>query len=183
MVRRSGLGRGLGALIPTDGPRRHVRDWRSKSSRSAPSSPTRTSRASTSTRTSLAELTASIREVGVLQPVLARVRWPSDGRYQLIAGERRWRAAHRAGLATIPAIVREIGRTGLGRAGAGREPPSPGPQPAGGGRWLPTAHRRLRPHPRGGRPPGGQEPGHDHQHAAAAAAPAERSSTSWPTVA
>lgn len=55
---------------------------------------------------SLDDLSASIGALGVLQPVLVR---PSvGGRYQLIAGERRWRAAQRAGLATIPAIVREI---------------------------------------------------------------------------
>src|SRR5690606_13413199 len=52
----------------------------------------------------LADLAASIAEVGVLQPVLVR---PLDaGRYQLVAGERRWRAARRAGLTVIPAIVR-----------------------------------------------------------------------------
>jgi ParB family chromosome partitioning protein len=52
----------------------------------------------------LEELAASIREIGVLQPVLARAL--GGGRYQLVAGERRWRAARRAGLTTIPAIVR-----------------------------------------------------------------------------
>jgi ParB family chromosome partitioning protein len=52
----------------------------------------------------LSELTASIREVGVLQPVLVR---PVGDRYQLIAGERRWRAARQAGLRVIPALVRE----------------------------------------------------------------------------
>jgi ParB family chromosome partitioning protein len=52
----------------------------------------------------LASLSASIREIGVLQPVL--VRHLSDDEYELIAGERRWRAARRAGLATIPAIIR-----------------------------------------------------------------------------
>jgi ParB family chromosome partitioning protein len=53
----------------------------------------------------LASLTASVRELGVLQPVL--VRQPDDqGVYELIAGERRWRAAKRAGLQTIPALVR-----------------------------------------------------------------------------
>jgi ParB family chromosome partitioning protein len=52
----------------------------------------------------LAELAASIREIGVLQPVL--VRATGDSTYELIAGERRWRAARRAGLAVIPAIVR-----------------------------------------------------------------------------
>lgn len=51
----------------------------------------------------LGELAASIMQLGVLQPVLVR---PADGRYELIAGERRWRAAQRAGLTTIPAIVR-----------------------------------------------------------------------------
>jgi ParB family chromosome partitioning protein len=53
---------------------------------------------------SLAELAASIAEIGVLQPVLARDM--GDGTYQLVAGERRWRAARRAGLQTIPAVVR-----------------------------------------------------------------------------
>ncbi len=51
-------------------------------------------------------LSASIAEVGVLQPVL--VRQSSDGRYQLIAGERRCRAARKAGLTRVPAIVRSV---------------------------------------------------------------------------
>ena len=56
--------------------------------------------------TSLEELAASIREHGVLQPILVR---PLDaGEYQLIAGERRWRASKIAGLETIPALVEEI---------------------------------------------------------------------------
>jgi ParB family chromosome partitioning protein len=53
---------------------------------------------------SLSELAASIREIGVLQPVL--VRSTGDGTYELIAGERRWRAARRAGMTVIPAVVR-----------------------------------------------------------------------------
>jgi len=53
----------------------------------------------------LDELAASIREHGVIQPILLR---PSGKAYELVAGERRWRAAHRAGLKTIPAIVRNI---------------------------------------------------------------------------
>jgi ParB family chromosome partitioning protein len=52
---------------------------------------------------SLAALAESIREVGVLQPVLVRA---ADDGYELIAGERRWRAARRVGLQTIPSIVR-----------------------------------------------------------------------------
>jgi ParB family chromosome partitioning protein len=54
----------------------------------------------------LAELVASIRQDGVLQPVLVRPLADGPG-YELIAGERRWRAARAAGLATVPAIVRE----------------------------------------------------------------------------
>jgi ParB family chromosome partitioning protein len=53
---------------------------------------------------SLVALSESIRVVGVLQPVLLRPL--DDDRYELVAGERRWRAARRAGLSTIPAIVR-----------------------------------------------------------------------------
>jgi ParB family chromosome partitioning protein len=55
---------------------------------------------------SLVTLTASISELGVLQPVL--VRPVGLDRYELIAGERRWRAAKRAGLQSIPAVVRRI---------------------------------------------------------------------------
>jgi ParB family chromosome partitioning protein len=56
----------------------------------------------------LAELVASIREVGVLQPVVVR-RLPGreDARYELIMGERRWRACQLAGLPTVPAVVRD----------------------------------------------------------------------------
>jgi ParB family chromosome partitioning protein len=54
---------------------------------------------------SLASLAASVQELGVLQPIL--VRASEGGRYELIAGERRWRAAKRAGLVSIPAIVKE----------------------------------------------------------------------------
>jgi ParB family transcriptional regulator, chromosome partitioning protein len=58
---------------------------------------------------SLEELVHSIREIGVLQPVVVRPVGPDgpEQRYELVMGERRWRAAQQAGLATIPAIVRE----------------------------------------------------------------------------
>ena len=52
----------------------------------------------------LTQLADSITQVGVIQPIVVT---PTDGRYQIIAGERRWRAARIAGLSTIPAIVRE----------------------------------------------------------------------------
>jgi len=54
----------------------------------------------------IAELAASIQELGVLQPLL--VRRALHGKFQLVAGERRWRAARKAGLQTVPAVVRDI---------------------------------------------------------------------------
>lgn len=54
----------------------------------------------------LAELEASIREYGVLQPLL--VRPMSDGSYKIVAGERRWRAARRAGLKEVPVIIKSL---------------------------------------------------------------------------
>ena len=56
--------------------------------------------------TSLEELAASIREHGVLQPILVRPLGPNT--YQIVAGERRWRASRQAGLDTIPALIEEI---------------------------------------------------------------------------
>jgi ParB family chromosome partitioning protein len=57
--------------------------------------------------TDLEELTASIDQIGVLQPVVVRPSPTSKGRYELIMGERRFRASERSGQSTIPAIVRE----------------------------------------------------------------------------
>lgn len=54
------------------------------------------------------ELAASIREKGVLQPVLVRPAPDAKGEYQLVAGERRWRASQKAGLRTMPALVRDL---------------------------------------------------------------------------
>ena len=56
----------------------------------------------------LDELANSIRSSGLIQPILIR---PTGERYQLVAGERRWRAAAKAGLEKVPAVVREIGDT------------------------------------------------------------------------
>src|SRR5688572_30547587 len=54
----------------------------------------------------LGELAASIQELGILEPILARKR--AAGGYEIIAGERRWRAAQRAGLREVPVFVREL---------------------------------------------------------------------------
>ncbi len=57
----------------------------------------------------LEELAASLRKTGVLQPILVRPLKDMDGHYQIVAGERRWRAAQKAGLHVLPAIVRDLG--------------------------------------------------------------------------
>ena len=57
-------------------------------------------------QSALDELAASIREHGVLQPILVRPLGPNT--YQIVAGERRWRASRQAGLATIPALIEDI---------------------------------------------------------------------------
>ena len=109
MARRSGLGRGLGALIPSEvasaeeGPLTYVELPLNviSSNRHQPRKGF--------DEEALASLTASVRELGVLQPIL--VRPMADDKYELIAGERRWRAAKRAGLPSVPAIVREVDDT------------------------------------------------------------------------
>lgn len=103
MSRRSGLGKGLGALIPTEATGQQgsaLRELPLASIRPNPFQPrTRFEEESMST------LAASIGEVGILQPIL--VRQVEEDLYELVAGERRWRAARRAGIQTIPAIVQE----------------------------------------------------------------------------
>ena len=59
--------------------------------------------------TEIEELAASLRKTGVLQPILVRPLTDMDGHFQIVAGERRWRAAQKAGLHVLPAIVRELG--------------------------------------------------------------------------
>jgi ParB family chromosome partitioning protein len=111
MARRSGLGKGLASLIP---PASAEADDGEVALRDIPLTAIEPNPAQPRTQfdeESLGELTASVRELGVLQPVL--VREVATGMFQLIAGERRWRAARRAGLATIPAIVRTTDDRGL----------------------------------------------------------------------
>ena len=103
MARRSGLGKGLSALIPSEAtgetdsllrvvPISHIR-------------PNAYQPRSHFDEESMGSLAASIREVGLLQPVLVRELEGEEDTYELIAGERRWRAARRAGLQTIPVLV------------------------------------------------------------------------------
>ncbi len=106
MARRSGLGKGLSSLIPPGeaepgDTEQHavLRDIPVGDITPNPNQP----RVHFDEET-LAELTASVQQIGVLQPILVR---PTESGYELIAGERRWRAAGRAGLAMIPAVVRD----------------------------------------------------------------------------
>lgn len=101
MARRGGLGRGLGALIPAgmEQAQAGLEEVLVAAIHPNPYQP----RAHFDEE-ALSALADSIREVGVLQPVLVR---PAGEGYELIAGERRWRAARRVGLQTIPALVRD----------------------------------------------------------------------------
>jgi ParB family chromosome partitioning protein len=98
---RRGIGRGLAAIIPetaAEGP--ELRDLPLELIRPNPEQPrTRFDPAS------ITSLAASIADAGIVQPLI--VRPLPDGRYELIAGERRWRAAREAGVQTVPAIVRD----------------------------------------------------------------------------
>jgi ParB family transcriptional regulator, chromosome partitioning protein len=104
-VRRGGLGRGLGALIPTGPEQERITGARLEELSLDAIEPNPKQPREVFDADALAELVSSVREVGVLQPVVVRETGP--GRYQLIMGERRWRACREAGVATIPAIVRE----------------------------------------------------------------------------
>ncbi len=104
MNRRSGLGRGLGALIPTE-----TTGDSSGDLLEIPIAAITANEYQPRTRfeeEALVSLTDSVRALGVLQPIL--VREVGHDRYELIAGERRWRAARRAGLPTIPAVIRQV---------------------------------------------------------------------------
>jgi ParB family chromosome partitioning protein len=104
-VRRGGLGRGLGALIPAGGIDDELAGARFEELPIDQIEPNPRQPREQFDEDALAELVTSVREVGVLQPVV--VRDTSPGHYQLVMGERRWRACREAGLTTIPAIIRE----------------------------------------------------------------------------
>jgi ParB family transcriptional regulator, chromosome partitioning protein len=106
---RSRLGRGLAALIGDVGDESQSTE-RARSQRRAPIEflrPNPRNPRRTFSESELDELVASIRTRGVIQPILVRpVRSANDG-YEIIAGERRWRAAQRAGLHDVPVVVVE----------------------------------------------------------------------------
>ena len=112
MARKPGLGKGLGALIPeggevveeveivvTQGPLRQVPV--------SSISPNQFQPRKAFNDESLQSLASSVRELGVLQPIIVRPLEGDPNRYELIAGERRWRAAGIAGLETVPVLVQD----------------------------------------------------------------------------
>ena len=101
MTRKPGMGRGLAAILPESHEVNEpsYRDVPVELIRPSDGQPRKSFDAE-----SIAMLAESIAESGVVQPLV--VRPLSDGRYELIAGERRWRAAQVAGLATVPAVLR-----------------------------------------------------------------------------
>jgi ParB family chromosome partitioning protein len=112
--RTGGLGRGLGALIPTGPGAEPAAPPSVAGARFAEVPVDRVSPNPLQPRShfdedALAELVVSIREVGLLQPVVVReIDGDDQGpRYELVMGERRWRATKQAGLDTLPAIIRE----------------------------------------------------------------------------
>lgn len=99
-ARKSGLGRGLDALIPVEHPVGGFAEVEVDVVAPNPQQPRRRF-----DDDALEELAASIREVGLLQPIVVRAG-EDDGTYVLVAGERRLRAATMAGLTTVPAMIR-----------------------------------------------------------------------------
>lgn len=112
MARKPGLGKGLGALIPegtveeeavvassNEGPLRRIPVGSIRPNQFQP-------RKSFSDE-SLQSLASSVRELGVLQPLIVRPIEGQEGEYELIAGERRWRAATIAGLEMVPVLVQD----------------------------------------------------------------------------
>ena len=107
MIKMKGLGRGLDALLagsdrPQGDEQRKLPVDRLKPGKYQP----RTQM----DEVSLAELAASIKAQGIMQPILVRPidRTPGAERYEIVAGERRWRASQQAGLSEVPVLVRDI---------------------------------------------------------------------------
>jgi ParB family chromosome partitioning protein len=104
MARIKGLGRGLDALLGADEPAVGGETLASLAIDAL--QPGRFQPRARIGQEALAELAESIKSQGVMQPILARPL--GAGRYEIVAGERRWRAARMAGLTSVPALVREV---------------------------------------------------------------------------
>ncbi|MCE1171919.1 ParB/RepB/Spo0J family partition protein [Azovibrio restrictus] len=106
-MKPKGLGRGLDALLSAGNEKRPDEQRELPIDRLRPGKYQPRSRMD---EASLAELAASIRAQGIMQPILVRAidATPGAERYEIVAGERRWRAAQKAGLTEVPVLVRDI---------------------------------------------------------------------------
>lgn len=114
--KKRGLGRGLSALMsdvreevappPGAAPKRPDLRLPVEKIRPNPDQPRRTF-----TREALAELALSVREKGIIQPIIVREKPEGSGTYEIVAGERRWRAAQMAQLHEVPVLVRDLDDT------------------------------------------------------------------------
>ncbi len=101
MVKKTGLGKGMAALLPDA-------DHEGNSFFACPIEeirPNRSQPRKTFSNEKLEELAASIREKGIIQPLVVRRK---TDHYELIAGERRWRAAQKAGLREVPVVIQDV---------------------------------------------------------------------------
>jgi len=103
-LRRRGLGRGLDALLPSGGS--EIIESGVREIPTSQISPNRLQPRQRFDPEKLTELADSIREHGLVQPIVVR---PTETGYELIVGERRWRAAQLAGIKVIPAVIKDIG--------------------------------------------------------------------------
>ena len=104
MLKNKGLGKGLDALLGGNKPVAATGDGELRQLAVTSLSPGKYQPRTHMDQAALAELADSIKQRGIVQPIL--VREVSNNKFEIIAGERRWRAAQLAGLATVPVLVR-----------------------------------------------------------------------------
>ena len=121
-AKKGGLGRGLDALF-ADNSIEEIASTSAVKLKIMDIEPNRDQPRKIFDEDALAELADSIAKHGVIQPLL--VRPMPDGSYQLVAGERRWRASRMAGLTEVPVVIKELSDDG---SRSYRKPPARGPQ-------------------------------------------------------
>ncbi len=124
-MKQKGLGRGLDAIFGSDKPSAILKPMSEMAEIAiAEIVPNPSQPRTRFDEEALDELADSIRTLGVIQPVAVRRR-NAEGKYVIISGERRWRAARLAGLQTLPAYVREVDDENLHAMATSRRTPFP----------------------------------------------------------